>query len=144
MKVYQISEFVKNLSEIKSDLSGGRVTICIEHLIRLAVFQNSQNKNHWRTEVYASFHSIPKIKGNNKLMKPQDIFDCVWHSCGDMLDAYVECILKDEPNEIVTTSDLNEVTNKVLRYIRWLANKLGTKGVIDSQSVYNKLEELEL
>lgn len=144
MKVYQVSEFAKNLNEIKSDLSGGRVTICIEHLIKLAMFQNSQNKNHWRTEVYASFHSIPKVKGSNKFMKPQDIFDCIWHSCGDMLDNYVDCVLKDEQNEIVTTDNLKEVYNKVMRYIRWLSNKLGNKGIIDSQSVYNKLEELEL
>lgn len=74
MKVYQIPEFAKNLSEIKSDLSGGRVTICIEHLIKLAIFQTSQNKNHWRTEVYASFHSIPKVKGSNKFFETTRYF----------------------------------------------------------------------
>ena len=61
-----------------------------------------------------------------------------------MLDNYIDCVLKDEHNEIVTTDNLKEVYNKVMRYIRWLSNKLGDKGIIDSQSVYNKLEELEL
>lgn len=77
-------------------------------------------------------------------MKPQDIFDYIWHSCGDMLNSYIEVVIKDEPNEVVTTDNLDEVYNKVMRYIRWLANKLGANGIVASQDVYSKLDELKL
>ena len=57
-----IPEFAETLSEVKTDLRGRYMNTCIEHLVKLAIFDSPQNIKHWWTEVYASYPQISKLK----------------------------------------------------------------------------------
>lgn len=141
----QIAEFADSLSEIKSDLRGKYMNTCIKHLLKLYLFSDSQNKNHWRVEVYASFNKVAKLRGNNKYPKPELIFNTIWNHYSDILVNFVEDIFDEEPNEELTTTITGfEAENKLKQYIKWLSNQLGTKGSVTKSEVYSKLEEIGL
>lgn len=141
----QIAEFADSLSEIKSDLRGKYMNTCIKHLLKLYLFPNSQNKNHWRIEVYASFNKIAKLKENNKYPKPELIFSTIWNHYSDILVNFVEDIFEEESDEeVIVTVTGFEAEIKLRQYIEWLSNQLGTKGSITKSEVYSKLEEIGL
>lgn len=142
----KIPEFAESLKEIKTDLRGRYMNTCIEHLVKLAIFDSPRNKSHWRSEVYASYPRISKLRKNNKFPDYKTIYDTAWDHYCDILDGIVEDVLKDEPNEMLKPNlDVNKnVTEPVRKYISWLASCFSKQGRINKQDCFAKLEELGL
>ena len=142
----KIPEFAETLSEVKTDLRGRYMNTCIEHLVKLAIFDSPQNVNHWRTEVYASYPQISKLKKDKRFPSYKLIFNTVWDHYSDILDNIIDTVIKDEPKlKFKPNFMVNEdIITPIESYIMWLAKQFSIKGKIDKQDCFNKLEELGL
>ena len=141
----RIQEFAENLKNLKVYLTGRYMTACIEHLIKLAIFDSSNNINHWRQEVYANFHNISKQKSNNKYPKAEFMLKTIWNYYGDDLEKYVKFVIEEEKDEKIKTDvTIKDVTDKIYEYILWLVVNLSLYGEVKSTDVYDKLKELGL
>lgn len=142
----KIPEFAETLKEVKTDLRGRYMTTCIEHLVKLAIFDSPQNVNHWRTEVYASYPYISKLKKDKKFPSYKLIFNTVWDHYGDILDNIIDTVTKKE-SKVKLKPNINidkDVIVPIKHYITWLAEQLSKQGKIDKQECLEKLKEIGL
>lgn len=139
----KISEFAESLKEI---MRGRYMNTCIEHLIKLAIFDSPRNKNRWRSEVYASYPRISKLRSNNEFPDYKTIYDTVWNHYCDILNGVIDDVLKDEPDEKLK-DNINvdeDIIKPIKQYVSWLADHFSKQGKIDKQACFDKLEELGL
>lgn len=141
--MYIVPEFARNRKEVMVELTGRYMTECIEHLLKLALYPLSINKNYWRQEVYTCFNKMPKLESTKRYPTYQFIYETIWNTYGDDLDKYIDIVLKEEQNETIRTDDF-DIYEAVHSYIKYLSEQLSFKGVLDRQETYNKLEELGL
>lgn len=120
---------------------------CIEHLVKLAIFDSPQNANHWREEVYTSCLQIFKLKEDKKFPNYKHIFNIIWEDhYSDILDDIIDTVIKSE-SELKFKSNFmvnEDAITPIESYIMWLAKQFSTKRKISKQDCFNKLEELGL
>ena len=145
--MYKVAEFAANLKDFKQEIVGGKVTTCVDHLVKLAIFDSPKNQNHWRQEVYAAFHNIPLLKKTKKYPNPDWMLKFIWDWYGDNLESFISCAIREEPEEKLKLNDttiLDCVTSSVYNYFSWLVEQLCKKGEVTSTEVYAKLDRLGL
>lgn len=120
---------------------------CMEALAQLWLFPNSNNKNHWKSEVWNYYPGVSRIKPRNKFPKAQDIFDNTWNLNSDKVKSIVKRAIAHEykltPNS-ERLADLDTLTSIMESYFKWISSKLSTDGIIDPDDSYYKLSELGL
>lgn len=92
MKRY-IRSFAVTKREVQADLRAAAKVI-IEHLIKIFLYPDAQEKGHWKREVAAALNDVPKMKGSNKLLKAKFILDSSWMAWEDIFDAKVAVVKK--------------------------------------------------
>lgn len=143
--MYKVSEFAKTTKDIKQLLGGGSMTTCIEHLVKLAILDSPQNVNHWRQEVYASMHELPKLKSTGKYPTSDWIYQQIWDYYGDDLAKYFDIAIKEELGvNLKANVTADKIVEPLSEYISWLSTNLSNQGKIDRESSYTKLKSLGL
>lgn len=139
MKVY-IRAMGTPRSEIRHELThaSGELT---EHLIKVYLYPNAQERNHWKTEIYSFLPRCPKLKSTNKFPESEFILECI-SAYLDQLEEMMYFVI-DENNEIDPERyNAEELENMVVQYFSWLAEQLSARGNVHSKSVYGKLDEI--
>lgn len=142
---------IKNLYE----MADSKVHICdklernreqiINHLICCYSMSDNNNYNHWKTEIYAMLHIIPKLNTTNKYPSYNNLVKWdlnTWSdSLNDHLRSYISYI---EYKENINLSNINkqDLTNYILEYFNWLYKSLSNTGDVTIQEVFNKIDEL--
>lgn len=136
---YYIIGMSENRKDIHRELANksGQLT---DHLIKIFLFESSNNINHWIDEVYSFVNRCPKFAHNNKYPDKRFISKAL-NIYLDNLPNICESIQKDYPNYIVKRS-YEEVSIMINEYIDWLACQLSTKGVVARTDVVSKLSEM--
>lgn len=98
MKRY-IRSFAVTKREIQADLRAS-AKIVIEHLIKIFLYPNAQENNHWKREVSGALKKVPKLKGSNKLQSPSFILQSSWVVWEDQFDRFVE-VIKEDKDKII-------------------------------------------
>ena len=113
----------------------------VEHLIKLVLFPEAQERHHWEKEIIAMLHSVSKVKSNNKYPKYKFILDAL-QTRNDTIDALI-LYVKDEESDL-TSRDISSsvIENAIVKYQEWLARELSMNGVIIPQAAYAQLEEI--
>ena len=114
----------------------------IEHLIKIFLYPDAQENNHWRREVAAALNDVPKMKNSNKLPKAKFILDSSWMAWEDVFDRKVEVVKEDmveDPIDI-STDVLYAAVNE---YFNWLSVELSTYSVVSNSDIYNEIDYLQ-
>jgi hypothetical protein len=74
---YHISGFADSRNQIKTELRS--VTkIVMNHLIKVFLYPNVQEQNHWKREIAQSLNDISKQKGKNRFPTAKFLLQNTW------------------------------------------------------------------
>lgn len=114
-----------------------------EHLIKLILYpNNTQDIEHWRSEIYAFLHKVDKRKTANKYPKSRFIYNAL--AChNDIMDNIIRCVKSEYAYtpKYISNPEILEIIEK---YQKWLAYELSSQGAVTKQEVTQCLQSLGL
>ena len=140
MKLY-VRSFAENKKDLHSYLSN-RADVVIEHLIKIFLYPNAQEYNHWKQEVAAVLKKVPKLKNSNKLPSASFIVDSSWMVWEDQFDRFVE-VVKEEMKELSENINNDTLYDAIDEYFEWLSKELSKYGSVVSDNIYHEIDYLQ-
>ena len=140
MKRY-IRSFAVTKREVQADLRAA-ARVIIEHLIKIFLYPDAQENNHWKREVAAALNAVPKMKNSNKLPKAKFILDSSWMAWEDIFYRKVE-VVKEDMIEDPINVDVDILYGAIDEYFNWISNELSRFGLISYTSIYHEIEYLQ-
>lgn len=108
------------------------------HLIKLMLYPNAQEADHWAKEVWNFVNIIDKRKQTNKYPKESFIYNAI--SChNDIINNMIWQIKSDRRERPAILHD-QYIISKIEDYQHWLARKLSSQGAVSSREVYEALD----
>lgn len=115
--------------------------VLLEHLIKIYLYPNTEYVDHWNHEIWNFFHSVPKLKGSNKLPNYKFIRAAVGQY-EDMVDKFVDAVQDEYSALTPTRTDHVELEDMISTYFDWISEELSINGVVSPSQVRSKLEEI--
>lgn len=148
MKIYiRNTQSILGFATRKSDIAAALeedTRELIEHLIKLWIFPNAEDCNHWKQEVYNFLYRVPRLKGSNKFPSKKFILHNTIDVNADNISALLRIVISDYTNRYEQRrSTYSTMEERILLYFDWLAEELSTSGKVARADVYAKLAELE-
>ena len=137
MKLY-IRAFADSQAEIYRDIRS-KSSIVIEHLIKVFMYPDSDDLNHWKQEIYAAMSRVPKLKRTKKYPESKNILKYSWNIWKDSIDDMIQVIENDYGSSNI---DSNTIYNKIYKYLNWLADELTNFGYVTSKQIYVEIDSL--
>lgn len=145
MKIYVKASAMKK-KDLADDLQDVTIPI-IQHLLKLYLFPNAEEKMHWRREVAKLLRGVPKLKAKHKRPSANFIFENTYLMFSYRIKEFVDDVIADEYTltpDNYKFQNIDWAVNIIEEYFDWLSNQLSTYGVITLPTIYSKLEELGL
>lgn len=114
----------------------------IVHLIKVFLFPNVQERNHWKKEIWSFLPRISKLKSTNKFPTDKQLCKALWNSYEDVIFDYIPVILEDM-EELPITIDRKCIYYAIQDYMKWLATELSQKGIVSNTAVSIKIESIQ-
>lgn len=130
--------FADSRSQIKSDLRGA-TKVVMNHLIKIWLYPNVQEQNHWKKEVAQSLNDVPKLKGKNRYPNYKFLMDNTWKIYEDGLYDRIQVIV-DSIAETPIQFDIDDIYSAVHRYFQWICEELSNRGIVKYSEIYNQIE----
>ena len=110
-----------------------------EHLVKLYLFPDSINVDHWKQEVWNFVHQVPRLKGSNKYPSAKLIFSCL-STYLDEVENTAD-LMRSEYPLTATRSDYTHAEEMIAEYIESVSAILAKQGKINSSEVYMLLDK---
>lgn len=141
----KIQEMAIEQEKVMSDVRS-KVNELTLHLIKCFVYKDiTGNLKHWEREIYGFLPHVPKVKNTKKFPSYKKLKE-------NTIDMIEDVLLNRIKNNIDYLEDLgypkdikydkNKVYNCIIEYYDWLIKELSTKGEININETYNKINEL--
>lgn len=136
--------YIKAMSDKRADVrnelkyAGEQIAL---HLLKLLMYPDAQERNHWKQEIYAFLHKVPKLKKTNKWPEQEFIFEAV-SVYDDVVDNLILEVQDEEEQLTPINIDVVKAQQVLIEYHSWIAQELSQYGILRRQSVYDKLDEL--
>lgn len=137
-----IKSFAVSNKEIFKNLSSNSENL-IDHLIKVFLWPDVQEQNHWKQEIWKFVHSVPKSKSTNKFPSANKIFEAIWEPFSDVIAEHI-LLWIGEIEETPIKFSYSNVYKAINEYCKWLSIELSTIGEVKSSEVYSKIEELRI
>lgn len=108
------------------------------HLIKLMLYPDAQEADHWAKEVWNFINIIDRRKQTNKYPKETFIYKAI--SCHNDIISNMIWQIKSDMQERPRTLHDEYIVRKIEDYQHWLARKLSTQGAVNSREVYEALD----
>lgn len=136
MIIYAMS---RRLRDIGADLDSKGQKL-IDHLIKLYLYPNSKDVNHWKQEVYNFIHCVDSIKGKHKTPSASFIYDNIYGKYNiNYTNNSINATL-DDYGDPEFDFDYNDIHQFISEYVEWLSVELNQKEVLSRKSIYTKLD----
>lgn len=139
MKLY-VKAFANSQKEIYRILEN-KSSVVIEHIIKLFLVPYSQDRNHWKQEIYAALSRVPKLKMSHKYPSSSNILKHTWNIWHDSIFDMCNVIAK-EYGVTCLQDDKRHVYIICHQYLTWLADNISDSGYITRTAAYNMLDKL--
>lgn len=155
-RLIALKEMAETRADFKKRLEQSSDMV-IEHLVLLLLNPNSENCNHWKSEIYGQFKSFKKLKYSNKYPTIKDFMDGYMETCFECIEDQMEMYIKEaftKENNDIRIFDLEDVKcelpinipklqNCIKNYFVWLIHNVDSKtGLVSDKDAYNKMDEL--
>lgn len=127
-------DLIHRLYQVSSDL--------LEHLALYYISDSDEAYHHWASEIYAFLHSVPTLKGSNKLPNADMIYDSTFRIWQDSLAIKLPSICK-EHGVSFNPNVIDNLMKFADRYFIWLCNQLSTIGRVSASQVYDILKDIK-
>lgn len=147
MKIYiRNTQDIFGFANRKSDIAAmieENTRELIQHLIKLWVFPDAKDCNHWKQEVYNFLYRVPRLKRSNKFPSKKFILNNTIVVNKDNIAALLRIVITDYKNQYEQKkSEYSTMEEHILLYFDWLAEELSINGKVARNDVYAKLSEL--
>lgn len=147
MKIYiRNTQDIFGFANRKSDIAAmieENTRELIQHLIKLWVFPDAKDCNHWKQEVYNFLYRVPRLKRSNKFPSKKFILNNTIVVNKDNISALLRIVITDYKNQYEQKkSEYSTMEEHILLYFDWLAEELSINGKVARNDVYAKLSEL--
>lgn len=147
MKIYiRNTQGIFGFANRKSDIAAmieENTRELIQHLIKLWVFPDAKDCNHWKQEVYNFLYRVPRLKRSNKFPSKKFILNNTIVVNKDNISALLRIVITDYKNQYEQKkSEYSTMEEHILLYFDWLAEELSINGKVARNDVYAKLSEL--
>lgn len=147
MKIYiRNTQDIFGFANRKSDIAAmieENTRELIQHLIKLWIFPDAKDCNHWKQEVYNFLYRVPRLKRSNKFPSKKFILDNTIVVNKDNISALLRIVITDYKNQYEQKkSEYSTMEEHILLYFDWLAEELSINGKVARNDVYAKLSEL--
>lgn len=116
--------------------------ILSEHLTKMYLYPEADCLTHWMQEAWAFFHSVPKLKHNNKLPSAKFIYENISVYI-DQPESLIR-IVKGSEKDLYTDRD-NDVEGLVQfmeAYFSWISEELSKNESVTEPEAVDKLSDL--
>lgn len=137
-----VRSFADTRSQIKSYLRGA-TKVVMNHLIKVWLYPEVQEQNHWKKEIAQALNDIPKVKGKNKYPDYRFLIQNTWNVYEDSLEDRVDVIIssmKEDP----TPFDFENIYRAMSDYFDWICFRLSEKGIVRYSDIYDEIEEIRM
>lgn len=147
MKIYiRNTQDIFGFANRKSDIAAmieENTRELIQHLIKLWIFPDAKDCNHWKQEVYNFLYRVPRLKRSNKFPSKKFILNNTIVVNKDNISALLRIVITDYKNQYEQKkSEYSTMEEHILLYFDWLAEELSINGKVARNDVYAKLSEL--
>lgn len=132
-----MSEYLK---EIRRDLTP-RGKQVLRHIIKLVLYPDVQEYEHWKKEIFNFISDVDKVKGKNKWPDAKFIYESI-STQNDMIDVIIKQIKLMESEYTPRDVDDATVLKAVESYQNWLAASLSKQGAIDPNDAFALLDTI--
>lgn len=116
-----------------------------EHLICCYIWNNTDNYNHWKTEVGGFFEKLPRVKGTNKFPTEKQLHKWIIDDTIEEIEDSINYLVRrTEQDEKVSISkyDSKVLQNYLIDFWNWLANYLADGNEVMPNDIYSEIDEL--
>ena len=136
--------FALHRSEIAARLEEN-TRILMKHLVKLWMFPEASEVDHWRKEVYSFLNQVPRLKGVNKFPSGEFIFNSTFVPNESCIDDLYEDVYDDyTDNHTLVRTNCDAMHQVIEDYYIWISDVLSRRGLVSYKKVSQKLEELGL
>ena len=138
MRLY-IRAFADSQAEVYRDIRG-KSSVVIEHLIKIFLYPNSINSNHWKIEVAGALSRVPKLKRIKRYPEAKNIMKYSWKIWEDSICDMISEIVKEygQPEH----ADFKSIYDKIHEYLAWISEELSKYGYVSNNKIYNEIQSL--
>lgn len=112
----------------------------VEHIVKLILYPNAQEVNHWKREIFSFLWKVDKLKGKNKYPSEKFIYNAL-STHTDNLGVYLD-VIQDEYSDTPQSISVETAERCVDEYMKWVASNLSVTGGLKSKEVYAKLDSI--
>ena len=138
MKRY-ILGFSKSKKDVGANIDESTRPLIL-HLIKLYLYPDSVNKNHWRKEVAEKLNCVSKLKGRNRYPSKEFILNYSWESYKNEIEYFVTYITSDYGYSEYA-ENIEEIKYFIFNYLDELSELLSEHGVVDYDKIYKLLSK---
>lgn len=135
-----VRAFADKKSQIKSDLRGA-TKVVMNHLIKVWLYPEVREQNHWKQEIAQTLNDLPKLKGTNKYPKFEFLIENTFNVYEDTLERRAEVII-ESIEESPILFEFNNLYSAIEEYFVWICTELSKSGIVRYNDIYLKIEEL--
>lgn len=112
-----------------------------KHIIRLLLYPDAQEQNHWMNEIISFLPDVDLLKGKNKWPNKKLILKAL-QTHNDILDTYRWQVQDIEDELDARNVNPSIILNSIEKYQDWLATELSTRGAISTQDAKSVLKHI--
>ncbi len=109
-----------------------------KHIIRLLLYPDAQECNHWMNEIVSFLSDVDLLKGKNKWPSKKLLLKAL-ETHNDILDRYRWQVQEAEDELVARNVRPDVIYRSIRKYQDWLATELSTNGVISSHDAKDML-----
>lgn len=148
MKIY-IRGFAELQKEVERNLTSHTDEV-IEHLLKLYLMPNHSANNHWKKEIASQIYKVDRLKNNKKFPSAKQIYNWTYDKKQDLITdvrwftKFCNMICKEYSVELEQFPGdfIGDFDSICVSYFKWLAEELSDIGLVTSDEIYQKLDEL--
>ena len=112
-----------------------------KHIIRLLLYPDAQEQNHWMNEIISFLSDVDLLKGKNKWPSKKLILKAL-QTHNDILDTYRWQVQDVEDELSARNVNPSVILRSIEKYQDWLATELSTNGAIRAQDAKSVLSHI--
>lgn len=140
MKLYIRSFAATN--KAAQDYLIAKTPIVIDHLIKVFIYPDVQEQNHWKREIANTLNTVPVLKSSKRKPKSNFIFENTYEVWKETVLERTERIIYDMV-EMPIEFDQNNLTSAIEEYFKWLSENLSF-GTLNFNRIYEEIDNLKL
>lgn len=137
---FRLNEFAYDRHKIE-DMLVNKSPEIVEHLIKIYLYPDDVNTNHWKDEIYSFINRVPKIKFNNKFPSSKFIYEKTYGVWWDTIPNMIKKVVS-EYGDYHINYNIGDILDFCSRYFNWLSRELSSNGLILKKNVYSTIDEL--